>query len=195
MGQGQQFGWLKMDELKQLAAVERLANLEGNKLKTAESLGITRVTLDAILHAFEKRTEAEQARIKLNADKVREIMNQNKDAFEHDAKTGFSNPKAPAPLPKIELFKPRSMGEDPLNKAAEAINNTPRPVSTFKPVITPSPVIPVPKPLADEAKREKEHFDKLDKTPYSVVHNQEGREQRERADLAAVGKKKGTKPT
>ena len=62
---GMVYGWLKMDELRELVAVERLAQLEHNKTKTAESLGITRTTLDKILADFDKRTAEDKARMGL----------------------------------------------------------------------------------------------------------------------------------
>ena len=164
---GMVYGWLKMDELRELVAVERLAQLENNKTKTAESLGITRTTLDKILADFEKRTAEDKSRIKTNNDKMNAILSQESKSWGHDVNTGMSTPLAPGPLPKIELFKPRPTSDDPLSKAAEAINNTPRIVNTFQPVAKPSPVIPVYSPLMTEAQREKERFDKLDKRPYS----------------------------
>ena len=164
---GMVYGWLKLEELKQLVAVERLAQLEHNKTKTAESLGITRTTLDKILADFDKRTAEDQNRIKVNNDKMRAITNQNANTFGHDANTGMSTPLPPGPLPKIELFKPRPPSDDPLSRAANEINNTPRIANTFQPTAKPSPVIPENTPLMTEAQREKERFAKMDKRPYS----------------------------
>lgn len=187
----QQFGWLKMEELKQIAAVERLKALEKSKIKTAESLGITRTTLDSLLAAFDKRSAEDQSRIAENNKKLQEIMNQDRSAFEYDTKTGHSSPKPPRPLPKIDLIMPLERGSDPLSTAANQINNEPRIQPAFKPVVQPSPRIPVPAPLADEAQREHERFAKLDKTLYSEKFPIGAREQAERAQNS---KPKTSKP-
>ena len=170
MAQGMVYGWLKLEELKQLVAVERLAQLENNKTKTAESLGITRTTLDKILADFEKRTAEDKARIKTNNDKMNAILSQESKSWGHDVNTGMSTPLVPGPLPKIELIKPRPTSDDPLSKAADEINNTPRIANTFQPVVKPSPVIPTNSPLMTEAQKEHERFAKLDKRPYSVQY-------------------------
>lgn len=190
MGQGMVYGWLKMEELKQLVAVERLAQLEHNKTKCAESLGVTRTTLDSILKGFEKRSAEDKARIKTNNEKMKVILNQESNTFGHDTNTGMSTPLAPRPLPKIELIIPKETGEDPLSKAANAINNEPRTGNAFKPTVKPLPAPKETTPLMTEAQKEHARFAKLDKTPYSKTHDLEAREIREKAEM-----NKTTKPS
>lgn len=183
MAHGMVYGWLKLDELKQLIAIERLHHLENNKTRCAESLGISRPTLNEILDAFEKRTAEDKQRITDNNERMKVILNQESKSWGHDVNTGMSVPLPPAPLPKIEMFKPKPVSDDPLSQAAEKINNQPRIENTFNPTPKPSPIIAPANPLLDEAAKEKARFEKLDKTPYSVVHKTAAREELEKAEL------------
>lgn len=165
----QVYGWLTMDELKQAAAMERLAALENNKSRTADSLKISRQTLDSIIEAFEKRTAEDKERIRLNNEKLRAITNQESRSFEMDPNTGMSVPVAPAPLKPIELFKARNIDADPLSAAAHEMAGTAKAPNKFMPSTTPSPIIKEKTPLETEAEREHARFAKLDKTPYATA--------------------------
>ncbi len=178
------YGWMTLEDLRQVVSVERLAKLDNNLTRTAESLGITRPTLNAILEAYEKRTFEEKERIKANIAKLNWVEQQNKDAFEYDHATGMSTPKAPRPIPPVVLVMPKTSAvETDIEKAMNAAENAVARTKMFIPVPQVAPVVKPVDPMMSDAQKEHERFAKLDKTPYSEKFNMAAREQREKDSL------------
>lgn len=197
MAQVLEFGFLTLEEIKYVVALDRLKKFDNNITQTAKSLNITRPTLHKIMADYEKVTEDQKKRIEANRLVESGILSQERGAFENDPATGMSVPKAPAPLPKIDLVMPVEPKEDGLVRTLSEANNRPKDPNLFRPVVKPSPVIKPEDPMAAESKRERERFAKLDKTPYSKKHKMEDRANRELAEIANAGKttkaKKGKK--
>lgn len=183
--QAQDYGWLTLEEIKQAAVIDRLGKLNNNQTKTAESLGITRPTLAKIIEEYGERTEKEQIRIKSNQAELSRQEKMNADAFQFDPSTGMSLPKSPAPIPPVTLFKPRpTLDQSAIEEAMSNAEGSVDRKNLFVTKVEPSPVIKLPDPVLTAAQIEHERFAKLDKTPYSVKHKTQERENRERQELA-----------
>lgn len=185
----QVYGWLTLDELKQAAAMERLAALEGNQTKTAESLKISRTTLASIISEFEKRSSEDKERIQLNNEKLRQMTNQDSKTFVVDINTGMSVPLAPAPLKPVQLFKAPEPEKDPLSQAAVTLANASRAPNNFNPITKATTPIKLKTQLETEAEKEHARFAKLDKTPFSTKQAAETKANEEKAKVEKKPKK------
>ena len=166
----QEFGFLTLDTLKHAIIKDRLKSFNGNQTKTAQSLGISRVTLDKAIEDYEKKDAAEKATIEANQARLSLIYKQTRGSgWEFDPNTGDSFPVKTEGIPPVKLFK-RPDETEPLATEATRVNDQIRQGTQLlrDPKAPPDRSGNSVVNIQTEATKEHERFKGLDLTPLSV---------------------------